>query len=88
MPRMRRIVLPEYPHHIVQRGHDRNVVFAIFPMKENVVCPLLFLGEQWRIRLGLRTIPEGDLSHGWAAHVLRQSGAPCQVDWRGRIAAP
>ena len=28
MPRMGRIVLPEYPHHIVQRGHDRNVFFA------------------------------------------------------------
>ena len=25
---MGRIVLSEYPHHIVQRGHDRNVVFA------------------------------------------------------------
>ena len=28
MPRMGRVVLPEYPHHITQRGHDRNVVFA------------------------------------------------------------
>ena len=28
MPRIGRVVLPEYPHHIVQRGHDRNVVFA------------------------------------------------------------
>jgi putative transposase len=28
MPRMGRIVLPDFPHHIVQRGHDRNVVFA------------------------------------------------------------
>jgi REP element-mobilizing transposase RayT len=28
MPRMGRIVLPEYPHHVVQRGHDRNVVFT------------------------------------------------------------
>lgn len=25
---MGRIVVPEYPHHVVQRGHDRNVVFA------------------------------------------------------------
>lgn len=31
MPRMGRVVLPEYPHHIVQRGHDRNVVFASEP---------------------------------------------------------
>ena len=28
MPRMGRVVVPEYPHHIVQRGQDRNVVFA------------------------------------------------------------
>lgn len=28
MPRIGRIVLPEYPHHIVQRGHDRNEVFV------------------------------------------------------------
>jgi REP element-mobilizing transposase RayT len=25
---MRRIVLPNYPHHVVQRGHNRQVVFA------------------------------------------------------------
>ncbi|WP_085690518.1 MULTISPECIES: transposase [unclassified Pseudomonas] len=28
MPRTGRIVLPHYPHHIVQRGHNRQVVFA------------------------------------------------------------
>jgi putative transposase len=28
MPRMGRVVLPNYPHHIVQRGHSRQVVFA------------------------------------------------------------
>ncbi len=28
MPRMARVVLPNYPHHVVQRGHDRQVVFA------------------------------------------------------------
>lgn len=28
MPRMGRIVIPEYPHHIVQRGHDRKAVFG------------------------------------------------------------
>jgi putative transposase len=25
---MARVVLPHYPHHIVQRGHDRQVIFA------------------------------------------------------------
>jgi putative transposase len=28
MPRMGRVVLPGYPHHIVQRGHNRQLVFA------------------------------------------------------------
>jgi putative transposase len=28
MPRMARVVLPHYPHHIVQRGHNRQVIFA------------------------------------------------------------
>ncbi|MCU7796535.1 MAG: transposase [Candidatus Thiodiazotropha sp. (ex Myrtea spinifera)] len=28
MPRIGRIVLPQYPHHVVQRGHDRNEVFV------------------------------------------------------------
>ena len=28
MPRVGRVVLPNYPHHIVQRGHNRQVIFA------------------------------------------------------------
>ena len=28
MPRLGRTILPYYPHHIVQRGHNRQVVFA------------------------------------------------------------
>lgn len=28
MPRMVRVVLPDVPHHVVQRGHNRQVVFA------------------------------------------------------------
>ncbi|SFA75957.1 hypothetical protein SAMN04244574_00303 [Azotobacter beijerinckii] len=28
MPRIGRIVLPNYPCHVVQRGHNRQVVFA------------------------------------------------------------
>lgn len=28
MPRTARIVLPNYPHHVVQRGHNKQVVFA------------------------------------------------------------
>ena len=28
MPRIGRVVLPNYPHHVVQRGHNKQVVFA------------------------------------------------------------
>ncbi|OLS60225.1 transposase [Pseudomonas putida] len=28
MPRIGRVVLPNYPHHVVQRGHNRQIVFA------------------------------------------------------------
>ena len=28
MPRMGRVILPRYPHHIVQRGHNRQAVFV------------------------------------------------------------
>lgn len=28
MPRTARVVLPNYPHHIIQRGHNRQTVFA------------------------------------------------------------
>ncbi|MBA3014071.1 MAG: transposase, partial [Desulfobulbaceae bacterium] len=28
MPRRARIVLPNCPHHVIQRGHNRQVVFA------------------------------------------------------------
>ena len=28
MPRTGRVVLPDYPHHVVQRGHNRQAVFA------------------------------------------------------------
>ena len=28
MPRTARIVLPGYPHHVIQRGHNRQAVFA------------------------------------------------------------
>jgi putative transposase len=28
MPRTGRVLIPNYPHHIVQRGHNQQVVFA------------------------------------------------------------
>lgn len=29
MPRMGRVVLPNCPHYVVRRGHNRQVVFAV-----------------------------------------------------------
>ena len=28
MPRVGRVILPNYPHHVVQLGHNRQVVFV------------------------------------------------------------
>jgi len=28
MPRIGRVILPNYPHHVVLRGHNRRVLFA------------------------------------------------------------
>lgn len=28
LARLARVMLPEYPHHIVQRGHNRQLVFV------------------------------------------------------------
>jgi putative transposase len=28
MPRLGRVVLPNHPHHVVQRGHNKPLVFA------------------------------------------------------------
>ena len=28
MPRIGRVVAPNMPHHVVQRGHNRNAVFV------------------------------------------------------------
>ena len=28
MPRVGRVIVPSYPHHIVQRGHNHQVIFA------------------------------------------------------------
>ena len=33
MPRVGQFVLQEYPHHIVQHGHNRQVIFAQMELK-------------------------------------------------------
>jgi putative transposase len=34
MPRMARVVLPNYPPHVIQRGHNRQAAFALETFKQ------------------------------------------------------
>ncbi|MFW6146487.1 MAG: transposase [Planctomycetota bacterium] len=49
MPRTARIVIPECPHHVVQRGNNRQDVFFV---EDDRVVYLSMLGEQ-AVRFGL-----------------------------------
>ena len=50
MPRTGRVVLPGYPHHIVQRGHNRQIVFA-----EEYDCQYyLDTSVQWKAHYGVK----------------------------------
>ena len=50
MPRKARILVPNYPHHILQRGHNRNVVFVA---DEDYRFYLENLKE-WKTKLGIQ----------------------------------
>lgn len=50
MPRTGRLIVPDYPHHIIQRGHNRQVVFA---SDEDYLYYLDNLRE-WKKNLGCR----------------------------------
>lgn len=50
MPRRARLVLPNCPHHIIQRGHNRQVVFV---EKEDYLYYLDALRE-WKEKLGCK----------------------------------
>lgn len=50
MPRKARILVPNYPHHIVQRGHNRKVVFLA---DEDYQFYLENLKE-WKVKLGIK----------------------------------
>jgi len=50
VPRASRIVVPEIPHHVIQRGHNRQVVFAV---DEDYNYYLENLWE-WKTKLGCR----------------------------------
>ena len=50
MPRTGRIVAPDMPHHIVQRGHNRNVVFV----EESDYLYYLDNLQEWSLNLGVK----------------------------------
>lgn len=51
MPRMGRVVLPNYPHHVVQRGHNRQVVFAGAEDFQRYLSDLHELKDVFRVKL-------------------------------------
>lgn len=51
MPRVARLVVEGYPHHVVQRGHNRQVVFAAPEDFERYLSDLRELKETFGIRV-------------------------------------
>lgn len=50
MPRAARLIVPDYPHHIIQRGHNRQVVFACDDDYQYYLDNL----REWKEKLGCR----------------------------------
>jgi putative transposase len=48
---MGRIVLPNYPHHVVQRGHNRQVVFAVAEDYQRYLCDLRELKDAFGVKV-------------------------------------
>lgn len=51
MPRTARIVLPNYPHHIVQRGHNKQTVFAVASDFEHYLADLQELKSIFNVKV-------------------------------------
>lgn len=51
MPRMARIALPNFPHHLVQRGHDRQDIFYSQADRMAYLETLIEFREQLQLRL-------------------------------------
>ena len=49
MPRRARVIVPGMPHHIVQRGHNRNAVFVEEGDYQYYLDNLI----EWKFELGL-----------------------------------
>ncbi len=50
MPRMPRVIVPDHPHHILQRGHNREVVFVETGDYERYLAHL----KEWKNRLQVK----------------------------------
>ena len=50
MPRRARLVLPNYPHHIIQWGHNRQVIFV----EEEDYLYYLDALREWKEKLGCK----------------------------------
>ena len=50
MPRMARLIVPGCPHHVVQRGHNRNAVFVDDGDYEYYLATL----AEWKYELGVK----------------------------------
>jgi putative transposase len=51
VPRLGRTILPDYPHHIVQRGHNRQVVFAEARDYERYLATLAEFKDAYRVKV-------------------------------------
>lgn len=51
MPRVGRVVVADYPHHVVQRGHNRQLVFAVAADYERYLSDLQELKETFGIKV-------------------------------------
>ena len=59
MPRMRRTVVPDYPHHILQRGHNGQEVFKDEEDYLKYLADLRELKEKWHVKVyGWCLLPE------------------------------
>ncbi|MFT5133436.1 MAG: putative transposase [Gammaproteobacteria bacterium] len=50
MPRKARLLVPGYPHHIVQSGHNRKVVFLADEDYQFYIENL----KEWKLKLGIK----------------------------------
>ena len=74
MPRMARVVLPHMPHHVVQRGHNRQVVIVGAEDYERYLEDLRELSSALEIRVYACCLMTNHV------HLLLGPGPPCQTN--------